>query len=289
MLRLPVRAALAPLAAVALASGAAAAPSTPKRGPTHAAITPARPNRDAPVPPAVARAAGAICRPRFRVDGKPLEAGTAFTLRASPAPNARARAMLVTAHHLFGHSGGLDEEVPWAEMPDMVRAARCAAIQGRAVVNAHRALALSGAKAFDAGGPDVAAFLVADERVGPLLELASAPPRPGDRVWLVAQVVEGAPRRRLVHPATVVALEGDWLTYRLDDAGIQLRGTSGAPVVDRGGKVVGVNVAGGSKAGKVHGVAQSAASVRRTLGRCRSEECRAPGKAPRLEPPSRRR
>jgi len=282
MLHLPRRAALASLAALALAfaSGAAAAPPL-KRGPTRASVT--------PVPPAVARAAGAICRPRFQVDGKPLEAGTAFTVRASLARNAPARTMLVTAQHLFGHSGGLDEEVPWAEMPDLVRHVRCAGIQDRRVVQGQHALALSGARPFDAGGPDVAAFFLAGVHRGPVLELAPAAPRPGDLVWLVAQVVEGAPRGRLVHHGTVVALEGDWLTYRLDDAGLQLRGTSGAPVVDRSGRVVGLNVAGGAKAGKVHGVAQSAASVRRTLGRCRSEECRAPGKAPRLEPPSLRR
>lgn len=89
MLGLPVRAALASLAAVAFASSAAAAPSAPKRGPTHAAAAPARPQRDAarapaPVPPPVARAAAAICRPRFRVEGKPLEGHCGFGCRSEP-------------------------------------------------------------------------------------------------------------------------------------------------------------------------------------------------------------
>jgi len=80
--------------------------------------------------------------------------------------------------------------------------------------------------------------------------LARDTPSAGDRVWLVSEVIGSS---SLVHPATVEGSEEGWLVYRFDQS-IELRATSGAPVVDGSGRAVAVNAGGGEQGGLTYGV-----------------------------------
>ncbi|MFV0625019.1 trypsin-like peptidase domain-containing protein [Sphingomonas sp. ac-8] len=209
-------------------------------------------------------AQAAICRPEFTVDKEPYGAGTAFVVNGP-------RPLLVTAHHLFGEMGGLDEEIRWNEMPARATAAHCAQIKGKGAWTTGPALAIAGAHPVSATSTaefkDIAVFPLVGQPAGsPGLVLAEKAPATGSKVWLVAQIRGGNPDV-LLHRATVVEYEQGAMLYAFDDKRIELQATSGAPIVDAEGRLVGINLAGttGENPNDVLGVADSLDVVRKTL------------------------
>ncbi len=218
---------------------------------------------DVPLEGAIA-AQVAICRPELTVDNKPYQAGTAFVVNGP-------RRLLVTAHHLFGEMGGLSKEIRWQDMPTRATSARCRQIKGKGEWTTGAALAIAGAHAVSATSTaeykDIAVFLLIGHAAGlPGLTLAEKEPATGSKVWLVAQLKGGNPEM-LLHRATIVGQEQGAMIYAFDDKRIELQATSGAPVVDASGKLVGINLAGTTAEGSsdVRGVADSLDVVRKAL------------------------
>ena len=211
--------------------------------PAHAApaAKPAtKPAADPAARPATAASAdaNAILRPVFTVDGQALEAGTAFVVRLGGGA-----VLLVTAHHLFGPDGGWDRDLTWEELPKLVTAVRATGAGGAVVVTGQRPLAMEGTATFhgNPAGGDVAAFKIADPGHATVLALAPNAPKAGDRIFLLAQVGSD---QLLRHAATVAQVGPQHVMYRFDDR-VELRATSGAPLVDAQNRVVAINLAGG--------------------------------------------
>jgi hypothetical protein len=208
----------------------------------------------------------AICSPVFQADGKAFSAGTAFALDL---PRPVPRTLVVTAIHLFGPAGGLDKQIPAAELASRVSLAGCKAVGLDEIWYASRALTVLDAHAMD-GVPyqDVAAFALdtAGAPIHPVrLKLAAALPKAGDSVWLLAQVPEGAPASQLLHHAIVRSSTDQSLQYAFDNIGLNLQGTSGAPIVNAAGEVVRTNLGGTTLPGKLIGVGNSLTSLRALL------------------------
>lgn len=214
-------------------------------------------------------AARSICRPQFIVDGDALSAGTGFVVE-QPGPGAAP--LLVTALHLFGPSGGLEADVPWADMARRVRLDRCRSLADGKDWRGGAALTIPDTVPLGDDLPyrDIAAFRPDPGSVAsvPRLKLAEQPPRLGATVWLVAEVI-GAPPTRRLHRAIVTYAGSDALQYRFDDVDLQIRATSGAPVVDAAGRVVGVHLGGGMDGGDKLGIANSLSTVTAALRRAR--------------------
>jgi hypothetical protein len=89
----------------------------------------------------------------------------------------------------------------------------------------------------------------------------------GDTVWLVAQLVSGAPKEKLLFKAKVVRVQDLALNYLVDDpeGTFELRATSGAPVVNERGEVVAVNLAGSRVAEGLNPAGISGNVVRKAL------------------------
>ena len=110
---------------------------------------------------------------------------------------------------------------------------------------------------------DIAAFDVSDaSRLLPV-ELGEAAPPVGDPVWLAAPCGNGSRSRR----AVVVELTGKSFVFRFADLSEGTRYSSGAPLVDRHGRVVGINVGAGCFGGAKFGHGNHVGSVRRHLER----------------------
>jgi hypothetical protein len=188
-----------------------------------------------------------ICRPTFELKDQSLSAGTAFLMETAVE---KKPVVLVTAHHLLGPMGGLPAEVAWSEVPKAVKRATCNSITAPAQSWVGAPLAVPGAASFNNQTPDglrdIALFVVQKPAARPL-KLAAVLPKLGDTVWLVAQLVSGAPQEKLLFKAKVARVQDLALNYVVEDpAGtFDLRATSGAPVVNERGEVVAVNMAGG--------------------------------------------
>ena len=192
--------------------------------------------------------------------------GTAFILDWD---GRDARTQLICAHHLFGPAGGVPTQIRWTEVAAKVTAIRCAAVARHETWRGGHALALPGAEPV---GPhyqrDLSAFPLdstSQGRPSTHSRLATQPPKSGAPVWLLAQVA-GCPGRQLLHHASVIYARDDRLEYRQDNAAVNFRATSDAPVLNADGDVVGVHLSHvQGNDGAVHGIDDSLASIRALL------------------------
>lgn len=196
---------------------------------------------EAPLAVAVATAAKAVCRPTLKVDTNSYEAGTAFLVSS-------ARPFLLTAQHLFGPEGGLAKPVGWQDMPAHAHLVSCKPISAGRPLSGQTAIAIPGAHPMDPADQngainDVAIFRpLPESNEAPSLGLALSPPKEGDRVFLIAEA-QGS--NSPVHPAHVMGAQNGALLFAYDDPKLDLQATSGAPIVNIDGKVVGLNLGGG--------------------------------------------
>ncbi len=108
---------------------------------------------------------------------------------------------------------------------------------------------------------DVAAFRILPSSRFQPLKLASALPAAGEPVWLAVNLGRGA-RERTIQAVTVEITDKTFI-FRFAKATTPPPYTSGAPLLDRAGDVVAVNVGGGLIDGYRIGHAAHAASLRR--------------------------
>lgn len=209
-----------------------------------------------------------LCRPVFELKDQPLSAGTAFLLETGVE---KQPVVLVTAHHLLGPMGGLSAEIAWSDVPKAVKRATCKSITNPAQTWIGTPLAIPGAASFNNqtqdGLRDIALLTLQGKAAVKPLKLAAAQPKLGEPVWLVAQLVSGAPKEKLLFKAKVARVQDLALNYLIEDpAGtFELRATSGAPVVNERGEVVAVNIAGSRVADGFNAAGISIVVVRKAL------------------------
>jgi len=111
---------------------------------------------------------------------------------------------------------------------------------------------------------DIAAFVVDHAaRVSPA-PLADRLPGVGEPIWLVVKP-EGGPRQRTIAATVVEQTEATFIFRYLDDTAAMPRFTSGAPLVNRAGEVVAINVGFGTLDGRSFGHGNHVDSIRRHL------------------------
>ena len=184
------------------------------------------------VPPA-ARIVGKL---EVEVDDHRLEGATGCLV------NYKSVTLILTAKHLFGPAGGLSE-LSDSEMTRDVKKVALHSAQGGLVYTSTRALYLAGSESSDeepdSVSHDIAAMLVEQPAHG--LAIATEAAKVGDRVWIIlndgeeltARVTESTPLR---------------LVYQFEK-GVAGRGSSGAPILDDKGALVGIHLRFGSSGG----------------------------------------
>jgi hypothetical protein len=188
-----------------------------------------------------------LCRPTFELKDRPLSAGTAFLMETGVP---KKPVVLVTAHHLLGPMGGLPAEVAWSDVPKAVKRATCSSVRNPTQIWVGTPLAIPGAASFNNQTPDglrdIALLTLQGTATVKPLKLSATQPKVGDPVWLLAQLVSGASKDKLLFKAKVVRVQDLALNYLIEDpeGTFEMRATSGAPVVNERGEVVAVNIAG---------------------------------------------
>ena len=189
----------------------------------------------------------AIFKPMFTTPQGPLNAGTAFVARLDHCDEP----VLLTAIHLFGPAGGLPQPmtsddvrhgVSQAELTGFGRNAKHMLFEVASLTPENATPCCTSDRMVGVG--DVAAFTAPDRLKAIALPLAPDVAIAGDRVTLLAPLAGGTDAG-LRHDAVVIGMHDGFLLYKFDDPTIQLRATSGAPIVDAAGRVVAINLTGG--------------------------------------------
>ena len=110
---------------------------------------------------------------------------------------------------------------------------------------------------------DIAAFRASQSADLFPVKLAETPPNPGEPIWLVANRGPGIKERTI--EAVVVELSERTLVFRYSTSKPLPQYTSGAPLINREGNVVGINVGGGFFEGQYLGHGNHVTSIRRHL------------------------
>jgi len=195
-----------------------------------------------------------VYKPTFLTGYDSLTAGTGYIAKMGN------EYVFLTAHHLFGPAAGLERDLNPQEAVDFAAAlAACSMTDPARVVVSSDMLLIPSAKTFgdQDASHDVAAFRLFEYQ-GPSLDIAQTQPKSGEKIYLLARP-RGEDRLRLLS-AVVTRVSPNELEYAYDESGANLAGTSGAPLLNENGEVVGMNLGGGKTDGKEHGIGNPAAS-----------------------------
>jgi hypothetical protein len=172
----------------------------------------------------------------IEADGHHLQGATGSIV------NYRSTTLILTAHHLFGPSGGLTE-ISDVEMPSLVKRVSLTPAQGNLTYTSTRALYLAGTASSDetptSVGHDVAAMLVETPVRG--LTLATEIANVGDQAWI--QLNDGTELSVRITQSTQ-----EMIGYHFDNR-VAGRGSSGAPILNKAGEVIGVHLRFGATEG----------------------------------------
>lgn len=201
---------------------------------------------------------GFVARPAILTSaGGRYEAGTVFFAEINE------QRVALTAHSLFGPAGGMAAQLAPEDLPKAIKEVRLTEAWTKATISPVSApVVLVGAHPMDkdAAG-DVAMMLIpagltsANHTPSAARPLAAANAKLGDTVWVAAPLLDGPEASARVHEAKVVQVDKSWLIYEYVEPGLNLVATSGAPVLDKEGKVVGINLGGGQDQGHLYGSA----------------------------------
>jgi hypothetical protein len=200
-----------------------------------------------------------IFRPSFLTPDLAYSAGMAFRAR----PENSEQQYLVTAHSLFGPAADLDVQMSSADIERMIVAAvGVSCTDPRSVVMARRYLPLPDARRADEKGSDkdIAMFELPARLGERALVLDQSVPVPGDKVWLYVKYA-GTSRVGL-EPAKLAWISDHEIRYLLENQTVDLRGTTGAPLLSAEGTLVGMHMGiFTSSAGRKFGYACPAAAL----------------------------
>ena len=193
--------------------------------------------------------ADVVLKPTFMTGYDSFSGGTAFLCTVPGVEGA----FLLTAQHLFGPACGLKRQLTWQEVPKTFIVVTALSIsEPKHFITSTQPLAIPGGHALDNSGydHDLAAYRV-DEKVT-ALRMAAERPKVGEPVYLYARQ-RGKSTLDMLRAVVRKSSDSEF-EYTFDDKDINLAGTSGAPVLNRVGEVVALNIGGGDEAGKRWGM-----------------------------------
>lgn len=211
--------------------------------------TPAQPADPAAEPPAIPP--GFVGGPTFTTKTGEMSAGKAFLLAIEGHPDP----LLISCHHTFGPDGGLDKQIPQADLPAFVKRVKLEDIAGKRDVSGPvEALPVP-----EEAKTDITIFRIKTAAKVTPGRLASAAPAKGETIWLISTL--GSQEGRILHRAVVL---GDH-QCEFDIKGLETRGASGGPYVNAKGEVVGLHSGSMTQDGRRTASFVNAEDIRRAI------------------------
>ncbi len=222
------------LLALASATSLVAAPKTKSRTPIRKGAP-----KPATAQQVMARLQGAVLRPQFLLrDGRVLEAGTAFVARDPRS----GRPILMTALHLLGPDGGNTRQIPISRVNSEVVQVRAKRFGSNEIVaTARRCVSRTGFVGDGAYKDDCVAWQIdtLGKNTVPLAlstrDLKSA----GEVAWIVGNTYEKSASGVRLYRGVGWLQSNAEASVRPEET-FEVRGFSGAPILNRQGEVVGL-------------------------------------------------
>ena len=196
---------------------------------------------------------GGLYKPTFLLADRSFAAGTAFTTKLSS--KGKSIHLLVSCHHVLDNTA-----------PELCGAVALSMVDKQEILVASKPLTIRGARSADFAGADydISAFQLRSKPKSPVLALSAIQPAVGERISLFARLYnQQVPR---IFSGTLIEVRHDYLEYRLDDPTVEIGGTSGAPVLNQSGEVIGINVSSAPQAdGSLHVIANPTSAFRPKL------------------------
>ena len=179
--------------------------------------------------------------PRFNLaDGSAHMSGKAFVVQWF-----RNRSLMVMPMHLLAPSGGYHSYISAADIPNTVRSVDLLDLNRSAVMaSADRSLLSDSVPVEKNGGNmslDLIAFEVRNAGRATKLALAGTPITVGSKAWVLTRTDNSSSSGCDRYAGTVIRSKTDDLSIRLDRP-LDAHGSSGSPVVDARGQLIGMMV-----------------------------------------------
>lgn len=202
-----------------------------------------------------------VMLPTFIFDQRhSITAGVAFTVEE------QGQRYLTTAYHVLGPAGGLQTRIAPRDVPREVKAIVGLCLgDATSVVLGTPVLPVNDARSFDetGGEADVTFANLPGTGGAAGLRLADKLPKVGERVWLFLRLVDRD--RPTLYPATVSEATATLVQYAMEEPSLNLRASSGAPVLNKDGAVVAMHLGYGKKADALVCIAAPAPAIRQRL------------------------
>ena len=172
-----------------------------------------------------------------------LNAGTSFAIEYGSDKTP----IIVTAIHLFGPDGGLDQNIFAEELPNEVKSVEITdAFNDDYCGTFTNVLKIPSAEPSPNYSKDVAAFVSGTDVNITALQVSEKLPLVGETVCLLAPLITDIEGDTHLHKAAVIFSADDKIIIRFEVPDLNLMATSGAPIINSEGEVVGINLAGGT-------------------------------------------
>ncbi|WP_371375277.1 hypothetical protein [Sporomusa aerivorans] len=180
-----------------------------------------------------------IFRQTIQLTNQEFSGGTAWAMGLE----GKDTTIIVTALHIFGPACGLSSQIPSENLQSSIKSVNLIDVfTGKPYGKVTQVLNIPDAKPNPLVSKDIAAY-IADKRLKVTkLYVSDQLPVTGETVWLAASVIAGAPQWVKLHKATVLSAADSVIAIQYDNPNLNLIGTSGAPILNKDGKVVGVNI-----------------------------------------------
>ena len=182
-----------------------------------------------------------IYKPTFMTGYTSFTGGTCFLCTVPEMDGV----FMLTAHNLFGKACGLTRDYTWEEMPKLYQVMTALSMTDiKHSITSSLPLTIPGARGMDKSGydHDLAGYRVDSSNSSSALTLSAVRPMVGQIVYLLARQ-HGKEELEMMRAIVRKSSEAEF-EYTYFSVGLNLVGTSGAPVLNQNGEVVAINIGG---------------------------------------------
>lgn len=192
-----------------------------------------------------------------------FSAGTAFILALKNDKDF----YVLTALHIFGPKGGLNKQIESKDLNGFIHnIAYNDAFNNEKINITTKPITIPGAKVDGIhANTDLAVFKLLSKKGTPFFRLNTDLLKIGQHVWLATSLIDAKSKKQTLYEAVVTKSDNTDLRFKYFNPKILLTSTSGSPILNAKGEVVGLNLGGIRSTNELIGEANPAISIKKLI------------------------